>query len=212
MQADPRRDGARAADELLLPAYWLVHGLPWQRDGGMAEAAVATAPGMIPRETLSRDAFQILGCADLYARKHGPRVVFFSDLTRMFTTAGTSWAQLGVDWENALREIEDGPFPRLFLTISERAHLFICDPATDLLTAGPDDAQEASEAEHRLVRQAITSKLAALHAADHQRRPHPPRRITTPDQRSASRSSFMASTSVCGLVRPRHPSNASRAF
>jgi hypothetical protein len=71
MQADPRRDGARAADELLLPAYWLVHGLPWQRDGGMAEAAVATAPGMIPRETLSRDAFQILGCADLYARNTG---------------------------------------------------------------------------------------------------------------------------------------------
>ena len=160
MQADPRRDGARAADELLHPAYWLVHGLPWQRDGGMAEAAVATAPGMIPRETLSRDAFQILGCADLYARKHGPRVVFFSDLTRMFTTAGTSWAQLGVDWENALREIEDGPFPRLFLTISERAHLFICDPATDTVLAGPGGVQEAAEAERRLVRKAITGKLA----------------------------------------------------
>jgi hypothetical protein len=126
----------------------------------MAEAAVAIAPGMIPRETLSRDAFQILGCTDLYARKHGTRVVFFSDLTRMFTTTGTSWAQLGVDWESALRELQDGPFPRLFLTISECAHLFICDPATDTLLTVPGGAQEAAVAERRLVRQAITSKLA----------------------------------------------------
>jgi hypothetical protein len=121
---------------------------------------MAIAPGMISRETLSRDAFQILGCADLYARKHGSRVVFFSDLTRMFTTAGTSWAHLGVDWGSALRGLTDGPFPRLFLTISERAHLFICDPATDTLLTGPGDAQEPAETERHLVRQAITGKLA----------------------------------------------------
>ena len=92
MQPDPQPDDTRAADELLHPSYWLVHGLPWQGDGDLAEAAVAIAPGMIARESLSRDAFQILGCADLYARKHGSRVIFFSDLTRMFTAAGTSWA------------------------------------------------------------------------------------------------------------------------
>ena len=161
MQADPQRDGTRTADELLHPAYWLVHGLQWQGTGGMSEAAVAIAPGTIPRETRSRGAFQILGCADLYARKHGTRVVFFSDLTRMFTTAGTSWAQLGVDWESALRELADGPFPRLFLTISERAHHFICDPATGTFLTGPDGAQETAETERRLLRQAITGKLAA---------------------------------------------------
>ena len=161
MQADPPRDGTRAADELLHPVYWLVHGLPWQGGGGMAEAAVAIAPGMIPRQTLSRDVFQILGCADLYARKHGTRVAFFSDLTRMFITAGISWAQLGVDWESALQELNDGPFPRLFLTISERAHLFICDPAKDTVLTVPGGVQESAEAERRLVRQAITGKLAA---------------------------------------------------
>jgi hypothetical protein len=160
MQPDPRRDDTSAADELLHPAYWLVHGLPCNGDGSLAEAALAIAPAMIPRETLSRDAVQILGCADLYARKHGSRVIFFSDLTRMFTAAGTSWAQLGVDWESALQELEDGP-PQLFLTISGRAHLFICNPATDLLIAGPDGAQEAAEAERQLVRQAITAKLDA---------------------------------------------------
>lgn len=160
MQADLRRDDTGAANELLHPAYWLVHGLEWPGGSGMAEAAMAVAPGMIPRDKVSPDAFQVLGCADLYARKHRTRVMFFSELTRMFTTAGTSWAQLSVDWENALREIEDGPFPRLFLTISQRAHLFICDPATDTVLTEPGGVQEAAEAERRLVRQAITGKLA----------------------------------------------------
>jgi hypothetical protein len=161
MKPDPRTDDTSAAGELLHPAYWLVHGLPWPGDSDLAEAALAIAPAMIPRETLSHHAVQILGCADLYARKHGSRVIFFSDLTRMFTTAGTSWAQLGVDWESALQELENGPFPKLFLTISERAHLFICNPATDLLIVGPEGAQEAAETGRGLVRQAIASRLAA---------------------------------------------------
>jgi hypothetical protein len=159
MQPDPQPDDARAADELLHPSYWLVHGLQWQGDGDLAEAAVAIAPGMIVRESLSRDAFQILGCADLYGRKHGARVIFFSDLTRMFTAAGTSWAQLGIDWESALQELQDGPFPALLLTISQRAHIFICNPATRLLLYGPDGEEEATDAERQLVRQAIASKL-----------------------------------------------------
>jgi hypothetical protein len=161
MQPDPQPDDARAADELMHPSYWLVYGLPWQGDGGLAEAAAAIAPGMIARESLSRDAFQILGCADLYARKRRLPVVFFSDLTRMFTVAGTSWAELGVDLETALQELQDGPFPALFLTISERAHVFICNPATRLLLAGPDGEEEAADAERQLVRQAIASKLTA---------------------------------------------------
>jgi hypothetical protein len=161
MQPDLRRDDTGAADELLHPAYWLVHGLEWPGTSGMAEAAIAIAPGMVPREMLSPSAFQILGCADLYARRHRTRVVFFSELTRMFTTAGTSWAELGIDWESALQELRDGPFPALLLTISERAHIFICNPATHLILAGPDGVQEATGAERDLVRHAITAKLTA---------------------------------------------------
>jgi len=161
MQPDPQPDGARAAGELLHPPYWLVSGLPWQGDGDLAEAAIAIAPGMIARDSLSRDAFQILGCADLYARKHRSRVVFFSDLTRMFTAAGMSWAELGIDWQSALQELQDGPFSALLLTISERAYIFICNPATRLLLAGPDGEEEATDAERQLVRHAIASKLTA---------------------------------------------------
>ena len=77
----------------------------------------------------------------------------------MFTTAGTSWAQLDVDWQSALRELEDSPFPQLFLTISERAYHLICNPATDLQIVRPDGAQEPAGTERELVRQAITSTL-----------------------------------------------------
>ena len=79
----------------------------------------------------------------------------------MFTTAGTSWAQLGIDWEGALQELQDGPFPALLLTISQRAHIFICNAATRLLLYGPDGEQEATDAERELVRQAIASQLTA---------------------------------------------------
>src|SRR5260221_8881052 len=161
MQADPRRADAAAPEEVLNPPYWLVFGLEWPGagDGGMAEAALAVAPGMIPRELVSRDSYQVLGCADLYARKHAERVIFFSDLTRMFTAAGTSWAELGVDWENALQELVVGPFPAMFLTISERAHLLICDPATNLLMVGSGGTADEAGSERDLVRQAITSQL-----------------------------------------------------
>lgn len=116
MRTEPPSVMADAAGELVNPEYWLVFGLEWSgsegrvAEVGVAEAAVAVTPGMIPRDAVGHDAYQVLGCADLYARKHAERVVFFSDLTRMFTTAGTSWAQLGVDWENALRELREGSF------------------------------------------------------------------------------------------------------
>jgi len=83
---------SQVADDLLHSSYWLVSGLDWHGDRAMAEAAVAIAPAMITRA--AQDARLILGCADLYARKHSQQVVFFSDLTRMFTDAGTTWPEL----------------------------------------------------------------------------------------------------------------------
>ena len=161
MQPDPQPDDAHGGDELLHPACWLVYGLPWSGNSDMAEAAIAISPGMIPRRMLSRDAGQILDCAELYARKRAERVVFFADLTRMFTTAGTSWAELGVDWESALQELQEAPIPALFLTISERAHLFICDPAVRSFLTGPDGEEKPAESEREAVRQALATSLTA---------------------------------------------------
>jgi hypothetical protein len=147
-------------DELLCPSYWLVSGLDWKGDGPTAEAALAIAPGMIPRQDVSHDAHQILGCADLYARKHSLQVVFFSDLTSLFADAGTSWVELGVDWESGLRELHDGSFPAVFLTSTERVYLQICNPTSRRPRARHCGAGDAAETERELVRRAITRQLA----------------------------------------------------
>lgn len=157
MQAQEQADVA--INELLNPEYWLVIGLEWQGNAAMAEAAMAFAPGMVPRDVVSSDVAQLLGCADLYARKRAQRVIFFSDLTRMFTDAGTSWTQLGVDWDNALQELRNGRFPAMFLTISQRAHVLVCNPASRLLLFTSAGTEEATD-ERELVRQAITRHLA----------------------------------------------------
>ena len=147
--------------QLLDPEYWLIFGLEWTGGPDMAEAAYAVAPGVIPRHMLGEDACQILECADLYVGKRGGRAIFFSDLTRMFASAGKSWPDLGVDWEAALADLQSGSFPALYLTISQRAHLSICDAATRLIMYGPSGREEATEAERDLARQVLARQLAA---------------------------------------------------
>jgi hypothetical protein len=159
MQPGPQTHDAHDADDLLYPSCWLVYGLPWPDDTDMAEAAIAIPPAAIPRQMLSRDAVQILDCAELYARKRTERVIFFSDLTRMFTVAGTSWAELEISWESALQELKDGPFPMMFLTISGPAYIHICSPAVRLL-AGPDGEDRAADAEREHLRQSIATILS----------------------------------------------------
>jgi hypothetical protein len=88
-------------------------------------------------------------------------VIFFSDLTRMFASGGRSWADLGVDWEAALADLQSGPFPAFYLTISQRAHMYVCDAATRLVMCGPGGREEATESERELVRQALGGQLAA---------------------------------------------------
>lgn len=156
---DPTMPLPAANEELLYPEYWLVSALEWQGDGPAAEAAVAVAPGLIPRDAVGKDANQVLGCADLYAQKHGRRVIFLSDLTRMLAEAGTSWVQLRVDWESALRELQQGQFPAMYLAVSELAYLIICDPTGGAVPMSAAAGESVDERE--LVRRAIAGRLAS---------------------------------------------------
>jgi len=148
MQADLRQD-PEGVEELPRPGFWLAWGLDWP-GGTTPEAVIAVAPSLIPRDTLSYSAQQILGCADLYAQRRAERVVLFSDLTRLLTAGGESWESLRVDWKAGLRELGEGPFPGIFLSVSERAYLTICDP-----TPGSWTDDRAS------IREAITRQLEA---------------------------------------------------
>jgi len=157
MQTDLRTVD-RLPDEWLDPPYWLISMLDWQSRDDVSESAVAIAPSIIPREVVSYQARQVLGCADLYSRKHRQRVVFFSDLTRMFTDAGTSWSRLGVDWQSALLELRGGQFPALFLTISERAYLVIGGATGATASALAEDARNLED-ERQLVRTSMARQL-----------------------------------------------------
>jgi hypothetical protein len=151
MQAELRDE--IADDELLHPAYWLVLALPWP-GGNVTEAVLAIAPGMIPREpgdVLGDDAFQILAMADRYAGGRRKSVIFFSELTRALARAGMTWAEHGVDWESGLAELEHGGFPGLYLAISERAYMIMCNPEAQ--------TTQAFERDRDLVRASIAGKL-----------------------------------------------------
>lgn len=121
---------------LVEPAYWLVFGTEWHGDGLLAEAAAAVAPEAIPRDAIAGDTYQVLGCADLFARRHAVRVIFFSELTGMFAAAGRTWADLGVDWQSALRELSAGRFPAIYLSVSRDSYHLICDPSHGPNAAG----------------------------------------------------------------------------
>jgi len=148
-------------DPLFAPAYWLVAGMEWPGGPGPAEGAWAVAPDMIPRDMVSPDAYKVLDCADRYAAAKAARVVFFSDLTRTFTIAGTSWANIGIDWQAALDELQHGPHASLLLAISERAHILICDPSVELhlYQSGRKSDPDQTRRDRELVRQSITETL-----------------------------------------------------
>ena len=152
--------GDGAVEWLLRPDYWLVSGLEWHGSGPMAEAALAIAPGMVPRDALSRHGAEVLRRADQYAHEKAVSVVFFADLTRTLTLVGTSWAELGVDWEAALAHLQGGPYASLYLTISERAYLLLCNPAVTVHVLDRTGVQQGSD-ERELVRQALTERLSA---------------------------------------------------
>ncbi len=147
------------ADHVLAPAYWLVAATEWPVGPGPAEAAWAIAPALIPRDAISPDAYQVLGCADQYAAINAARVVLFSDLTRLFTTAGTSWASLGVDWQAALDELRGGPYPAILLAVNDRAYALIGDPSTELHQPGRASEPDWAWYDRELLRRSIANQL-----------------------------------------------------
>jgi len=147
----PHDADATRSGELLRPSCWLAWGSGADQSpgAGPVESAVV-APGLIPRGELSGSTRHILDGADLYARQRTVRLVYFSDLTRLLTADGESWTGLGVDWQTGLRELEVGDFARIFVSVSERAYLTLCDPVPGSLVE-----------DRRLLRQVMTRQIEA---------------------------------------------------
>lgn len=151
------------------PAWWLVRGLEWP-GGPMAEGAIAYAPEMArhfrnadaPAE-MSRELDTILLLGAKFAAVKRVQVVFFAEITRWLAVEhGVTWEDLDVNWERALDELDDRLGLALYLTISQRAHVFICNAAIHLTLYSLDGrVEEASKDEHERVRQSVDQMLAA---------------------------------------------------
>jgi hypothetical protein len=149
-------------DALVEPSYWFVHGLPWSGGpAGMQQAAAAIAPSAVPRDGLPADAARILEVADAFQAQQGGRVVFFSDLTRWLDSQGHDWLSLGTDWERGIASCD--ALPGVLLTISQRAHVIICDASHEGATVRlPDGSTEQiTPGEREVVHQVIERQLAA---------------------------------------------------
>lgn len=133
----------------------------------MAEAAFAFVPGGVPAGTVSRDTAEVLAFARQYAATYPEqgRAVFFSDLTRALALKDTSWEAAGIDWEAVIAEVsaDNAPFPTLFLTLSQRAHVIVGDASrAGIVLHYPDGSSEQVSAQERqAVHDAIAQQLQA---------------------------------------------------
>jgi hypothetical protein len=126
------------APVLELPATWLVLGLEWPEDeslGSMREAAYAVAVSTVPPGFAPPDVEVVYRLAREFGRKHSLRVVFFSDLTRDLDGVGLKWEDVGVeDWMATHRTMMELEVAHLYVTISHRAHAYLCDATRSGIT------------------------------------------------------------------------------
>ncbi|NUU22636.1 MAG: hypothetical protein HOV68_14145 [Streptomycetaceae bacterium] len=149
---------------LLQPEYWLVIGLAWpDGDAPVREAAFAVAPPLIPRTKVSPHAHDVLAVADAYHRASPARVLLFSDLTRWLAGNDADWAKRGTDWEAAVDELTGhAPTPGMYVQVSQRAHIVICDATLDGMKLHyPDGHSERLQPEERVsIRKALAERLS----------------------------------------------------
>ncbi len=143
---------------------WLVFGLEWPEDterGAMAEAAYAVAPSLVPHDMVPPEVDVIYRLAVEYSDAHTQRVVFFSDLTRDLAGIGMIWEDVGVeDWMAAQDTMRAMSVPALFLTISPRAHAYLCDASRGGITWRlADGTTEHDPSEKDRVRAAFRKQL-----------------------------------------------------
>ena len=88
------------------PDYWLAYVGEDAMDG--AGEITATAPTILDRTRLSRDARIVLAAADTYHGAHPTeRVVFVAAVTRWLVRQhDTKWSDLAVDFARALAELD----------------------------------------------------------------------------------------------------------
>lgn len=139
-------------------------GMEWPEDeslGPLREAAFAVAPAIVPVELVPEDVGVVYRLAREHSVAHWTRLVFFSDLTRDLAGQGLKWWDVGVEsWVETQDAMRAMRVPGLFLSISYRAHAYLCDASWNGITWHyPDGTTEHDPAEKDGVRSAFQKQL-----------------------------------------------------
>ena len=129
----------------------------------MREAACALVPSAVPAALTPPDVRAVFRVFEEFNREANLRLVFFSDLTRYLHFAGLKWWDVGVEsWMETERVMEAMRVPCLYLTISYRAHAYLCDASVDGITwTYLDGTTEHDPSEKDRVRAAFQAQLEA---------------------------------------------------
>lgn len=146
------------------PRMWLMCGMEWPEDeslGPLREAAFAVAPTIVPAELVPEDVGVVYRLAWQHSVGHSARLVFFSDLTRDLAREGLKWWDVGVEsWVETQETMRAMTVPGLIMTISYRAHAYLCDASWNGITWHyTDGTTEHDPTEKDRVRAAFEKQL-----------------------------------------------------
>ncbi len=129
--------------------------------GPLREAAYAVAPAIVPAELVPPDVATVFRLALDRSIDQSSRVVFFSDLTRDLAAIGLKWRDVGVEsWVESQGTMRSMAVPSLYLTISYRAHAYLCDASWEGITWHyADGSTEHDPGEKERVRAAFQTQL-----------------------------------------------------
>jgi hypothetical protein len=140
------------------PRYWLAY-ISEDVETGPAEVT-AIAPEVLPRPGFTRDARVVLAAADAYHDANPRyRVVFLGSVTRwLHTSRGIRWADLDVDLDDALADL-DLHSPALLIEAASVTTAVVANAATHLDLVWPDGRIESGDEHTEPVRAAIQAVL-----------------------------------------------------
>lgn len=127
----------------------------------MAECAYVVCPSLLPPEMANPQVRKVFETASNLYKETGVRMLFFSDLTKHLDTKGSDWSGLGVDWELAVKRIEQAPTPGLYLTLSHRAHVILSDASREgaILHFPDGHTEQITPSEREMFRDGLVEQL-----------------------------------------------------
>lgn len=134
------------------PEFWLVWSLPWPENSHreVEECLIAVAPETIP-DVFGDDVAQVIDMAkSCHLANPQRQVILFADVTKWLGDTGTSWDEIGVNWQGALDTLTaqangDPGILATFLSATQQAWMLASTNSSVAVWMGPNGPVEDRE-------------------------------------------------------------------